>query len=232
VPARIAKGDLEGKMKARIWRKLHAEEAKRFDDAYAAMAKTPGLTLADAFALVQSGMSVEELRARRTRTQKREQVKQARKAVPNAPVEALLARVIEQKAELTFVLAERAVIDTIASVAPVSLHLGRSGKLEKLQVVLIAPRAVWEKVGPAIEREPKLAQKPLPVAREPDRRPYSDPRAFEAGVGKKVRLVLRNGITLEAPFKALGAFDLIVELDGQDALVPIHAITRWEPLGG
>src|SRR5208283_4820934 len=34
VPARIARGELDGKMKARVWRKLHAEEARRFDEAY------------------------------------------------------------------------------------------------------------------------------------------------------------------------------------------------------
>jgi hypothetical protein len=44
VPARIAKGELEGKMRARVWRKLHAEEAKRFDQAYALMAQHAGST--------------------------------------------------------------------------------------------------------------------------------------------------------------------------------------------
>ena len=34
MPYRIARGDLEGKMKCRIWKKLHAEEAKRFDQAF------------------------------------------------------------------------------------------------------------------------------------------------------------------------------------------------------
>ena len=41
VPYRIARGDLDGKMKCRVWRKLHAEEAKRFDQAYLLMEKHP-----------------------------------------------------------------------------------------------------------------------------------------------------------------------------------------------
>src|SRR5215472_13500766 len=55
VPARIAKGELEGKMRARVWRKLHAEEAKRFDEAYRLMGQHAGLDLAEAFGLMQSG---------------------------------------------------------------------------------------------------------------------------------------------------------------------------------
>ena len=53
VPNRIAKGELDGKMKCRIWKKLHAEEAKRFDQAWTLVEKTPGLDLADAFGVAR-----------------------------------------------------------------------------------------------------------------------------------------------------------------------------------
>ncbi|MGZ6139432.1 MAG: hypothetical protein ACXWLA_02110, partial [Myxococcaceae bacterium] len=67
VPARIATGELEGKMRARIWRKLHAEEARRFDQAYSLMGQHAGLDLAEAFGLLQSGLTLEQFRARQAR---------------------------------------------------------------------------------------------------------------------------------------------------------------------
>ena len=230
VPNRIAKGDLEGKMKCRIWRKLHAEEARRFDQAYTLMEKTPELSLPDAFAIVQSGMSLEELRARRSRTQRRDQVKKARREVPNEVVDAFFARHIEAKSELSIVLGGRTVLDSVLEVAPVSMTLARSGRLEKLQVVLIAPRELWEPLAPTLERDPKLSQKPATVSREPDHRPFSDPRPFLPAIGKQAKLTLRNGILLTVPLRAVGSFDLLVELSGQEALVPIHALVRWEPV--
>lgn len=231
VPTRIAKGELEGKMKARIWRKLHAEEAKRFDEAYAILDKTPGIDLQDAFALLQSGMTLEEYQARRSRTQKRAAVKEARSAVTGETVNELLTRYLGEKAELAFVLGGRTVFDTLKGMRSVAFELERSGRMEKLQVVLVAPRVVWEPRSPQVPRDPKLAQKPEPVAREPDRRPYSDPRPFSEAVGKRVKVQLRNGIQLEEPLRAHGPFDLVLGDEGQELIVPIHALLRWEVVG-
>ncbi|WP_304503092.1 MULTISPECIES: hypothetical protein [Myxococcaceae] len=228
VPARIAKGELEGKMKCRIWRKLHAEEAKRFDQVYTLMAQHPGLSLPDGFGVVQSGMSVAEFLARKDRTQRKAAIKQARGAVDNEAVDAFMQARLEEKAELALVLGERTLLDLVTAVEPIALRLERSGRLEKLQLVLLARRADWEQLGPTFSREPKLSQKPAGVARQPDKRPYSDPRPFLAHLGQPLRLTLRNGIQLNLPLRLAGRFDLIVGDEGHELLVPLHAIVRFD----
>jgi len=226
VPYRIARGDLEGKMKCRIWRKLHAEEAKRFDQAYQLMEKHPELGLPDAFALVQSGMSIDELQARRVRTQKKAAVKEARGSVPGSAVDAYLAALIAEKAEVSVVLGDRTVVDVLVQSEPIAFKLERSGRLEKLQVVLLARRALWDPLVPTLERDQKLAQKPLPIVRQPERRPFSDPRAFMGDVGKELSLTLRNGIRLKQPLVAVGPFDLLLGQTGNEIFVPLHGIAR------
>ncbi|XXF76645.1 hypothetical protein P2318_26845 [Myxococcaceae bacterium GXIMD 01537] len=229
VPARIAKGELEGKMKCRIWRKLHAEEAKRFDQVYELMGKNPGLVLGDAFGVLQSGLTVPEFMARKERTQRKVAIKQARAEVANEAVSGFLASLVASKAELSVVLGERTMLDTLVSEEPIAFTLERTGRLEKLQVVLVARRAEWEALLPSLQRDPKLAQKPASVARQPDKRPHSDPRPFLAHVDQPVRLVLRNGITLTAPLLKVGSFDLLLGEPEHELFVPLHAILRFEP---
>jgi hypothetical protein len=228
VPARIAKGELEGKMKCRIWRKLHAEEAKRFDQVYELMGKTPGLSLGDAFGVIQSGMTVAEFMARKERTQRKAAIKQARGEVDNVAVAEYLGGLTTAKTELAVVLAERTVLDTLVSEEPIAFTFERTGRLEKLQVVLLTRRADWDKLLPSLERDPKLTQKPASVARQPDKRPYSDPRPFLPQVGQLVRLVLRNGITLKMTLQKAGRFDLLLGEPGTELFVPLHAILRFE----
>lgn len=227
VPARIAKGELEGKMKCRIWRKLHAEEAKRFDQVYALMSQNPGLSLPDGFGVLQSGLSVAEFLARKERTQRKAAVKQARGEVDDTSVGAFINGLLESKTELAVVLGERTVLDTLSTVEPISLLLTRSGRLEKLQIVMITRRSDWELLTPQLERDPKLAQKPANVARQPDKRPFSDPRPFLAHQGERVRLTLRNGIVLEEELRVVGRFDLIVGQDGHEVFIPLHALVRF-----
>ncbi|HEX8705139.1 MAG TPA: hypothetical protein VF815_40280 [Myxococcaceae bacterium] len=228
VPARIAKGELEGKMKCRIWRKLHAEEAKRFDQVYALMGQNPGLSLGDAFGVVQSGMTVAEFMARKERTQRKAAIKQARGEVDNAAVADFISSLVTGKTELTVVLAERTMLDTLTAEEPIAFTFERTGRLEKLQVVLLARRKDWDKLLPTLERDPKLTQKPTAVARQPDKRPYSDPRPFLPQMGQQVRLVLRNGITLKMPLLKAGRFDLLLGEPGSELFVPLHAILRFE----
>lgn len=226
VPYRIARGDLEGKMKCRVWRKLHAEEAKRFDQAYLLMEQHPELGLPDAFALVQSGMSMDELQQRRVRTQKKAAVKEARGSVAGDAVDKYLSALIAEKAEVAVVLGDRTLVDVLVQSEPIAFKLERSGRLEKLQVVLMARRALWDPLGPTLERDQKLAQKPLPIVRQPERRPFSDPRAFMPQVGQEVGLTLRNGIRLKQPLVAVGPFDLLVGQPGNEIFIPLHGIAR------
>jgi len=227
VPARIAKGELEGKMKCRVWRKLHAEEAKRFDQVYALMNQNPGLSLPDGFGVLQSGLSVADFLARKERTQRKAAVKQARGEVDDTSVSAFINGLLESKTELAVVLGERTVLDTLSAVEPISLLLTRSGRMEKLQVVMMTRRSDWEQLTPHLERDPKLAQKPANVARQPDKRPFSDPRPFLNHQGERVRLTLRNGIQLEKVLRVVGRFDLIVGEDGHEVFVPLHALVRF-----
>ena len=229
VPARIARGELDGKMKARVWRKLHAEEARRFDEAYQLVASTPGLALDDAFALLQSGLSVEELRARRARTARRADLRDARRGVSAEAIESWLARRMQDKTPLAVVLADRTVLDTIAAVQPLALLLERGGRVEKLQVVLLSDAQSWEQIQPTLPRDARLAQRPAPVAREPDRRPVSDPRPLLEHSGQAVRLELRNGLVVERKLLAVGPYDVLVGAHGDELLVPLHALMAWAP---
>jgi len=231
VPARIARGELEGKMKCRIWRKLHAEEAKRFDQVYDLMQRHPSLGFEDAFGVLQSGLSPDEFLERKAKAQKKVAVKQARSAIPGEAIDALLKSLIEQEAELAVVLAEQTLRDVLQSVERVAFTFKRSGRFEKLQVVLLAQQEVWEKMFPALERDPKLAQDPAPIIRQPERRAVSDPRPFADHLGHPVELVLRNGVKLSQPLRVVGPFDLILGHDNAELLVPLHAIVRWRAEG-
>lgn len=227
VPTRIAKGDLEGKMKCRIWKKLHAEEARRFDAAWVLVEANPGLDLADAFGVVQSGLSVQDFLARRARMRRKEEVKQARSAVEPAVIDAFIDALVKDRVELSFVLGERSFIDVITGVQPVAFDLEKEGPTAKLNVVLVARRTTWERLLPATEREPRLAQKPAVVSRQPSKRPVNDPRPFVPHVGQAVKLVLRNGITLTQPLIAVGPYDVLIGTPGEELFVPLHAMVSW-----
>jgi hypothetical protein len=215
-------------MKARIWRKLHAEEAKRFDQAYALMEQHPGLSLPDAFGMVQSGMTFDQLKARREKTQKKQAVKEARGAVPSELVDQYVAALVNEKTEISVVLGERTFLDVLSAVEPIAFRFERTGRVEKLQVVVLARRAVWEKVSTRLDRDPKLTQKPAPIIRQPERRPISDPRPFLDRVNKTLTLHLRNGLRLSEILRGVGPFDLLMGPEGEELFVPLHAIVKWE----
>ena len=217
-------------MRARVWRKLHAEEAKRFDQAYALMGQHAGLDLAEAFGLLQSGLTLEQFRARQARTRAKATVKEARSAVSKDRVDGWLAESAEAKVPLAFVLADRTLLDVLLSTHPVAFVLERSGRVEKLAVCAVARRVTWDVLLPRLARDARLAQKPVPVAREPDRRPHSDPRPFLPAVGQRIRLGLRNGFTLEDTLLSVGPYDLLLGAEGTEVLVPLHALLSWEQI--
>jgi hypothetical protein len=166
--------------------------------------------------------------ARKERTQRKAAIKQARGEVDNAAVADFLAALVAEKTELAVVLGERTVLDVLMAEEPIAFTFERTGRLEKLQAVLLTRRSDWEKLLPGLERDQKLTQKPASVARQPDKRPFSDPRPFLPQVGQTVRLVLRNGITLKMPLMKAGRFDLLLGEPRSEVFVPLHAILRFE----
>jgi len=215
-------------VKSRAWRKLHAEEAKRFDQVYELMGKHRELDFDDAFGVLQSGLSPQEFLERKAHTQKKGQVRQARVAVPGEAIDEYVQGLIQQQAELSVVLGERTLTDVLKSVEPVAFTFDRGGRIEKLQVVLISKRQTWEKLSPSFERDPKLSQNPLAVVRQPESRPVSDPRLFLPHAGKMLKLALRNGLALTQRLRAAGPFDLLLGEDNQELFLPLHAIVQWE----
>jgi hypothetical protein len=232
VPARIARGELEGKMKCRVWRKLHAEEARRFDQVYELMQKNPSLGFEDAFGVLQSGLSPLEFLERKAKTQKKIAVKQARSSIAGEQVDGLLQRMVQEKAALAVVRADKVTEDVLQAIERVAFVFERGGRLEKLEVVLIARREVWEKLLPSFASDASLAQSPAPIVRQPERRAVSDPRPFVEHQGRAIEVVLRNGLKIRQPLRAIGPFDLIVGEEGVELFVPLHAIVRWSAAAG
>jgi hypothetical protein len=227
VPARIAKGELEGKMKCRIWKKLHGEEATRFDRAWVLVEAHTDLDLADAFGVVQSGLSVPEFLARRARAKKREAIKHARATVAAEATDRFVNRMVEEHLDVAFVLGERTILDVLKTIQPVAFELDRTGRIEKLNIVLVTRRQTWERLLPSLERDSRLSHKPTPVARQPARRPINDPRPFLEHVGKVITLNLRNGLSFKLPLQAVGPFDVLLDAEGEELFIPLHAMVSW-----
>ena len=230
VPARIAKGELDGKMKCRIWKRLHPKEAEHFESAYKLLEKHPHLNLNDAFGLLQSNMTLDDFFKRKARIKKKEVLRVARASVSNLEIDAWFKVLMEAQDELSFVLAESTLRDKIRGLSPLELELEKTGLMEKLHIVAIARSKTWEQMIFQLSRDLKLAQKPSPVPRQPTQRPVGDPRPFLSHRGKILSLFLRNGITLELPLMATGPFDLLVGTPGNEILVPLHALLAWNPL--
>jgi hypothetical protein len=68
----------------------------------------------------------------------------------------------------------------------------------------------------------------VPVVRQPEKRPVSDPRPFADKIGKVIDLTLRNGIRFALPLRGYGPFDLLVGAEGDELFVPLHAILHWQ----
>ncbi len=218
-------------MPCKIWRKLHAEEARRFDQAYALLAQHPELGLQEAFGLAQAGISVEEWKERREKAGRKQAVRSARAGLSNDDVAAWFAAAVAKAAPLWIMEAERAREDVLTSEAPVELTFSGAGRLEKLRVLLLAPAASWRLLEPTLTREPALAARPAPLHRKPETRPVNDARPLAPHVGAPVQLLLRNGWQLALPLRAVGPFDLLVGAEEAPVLVPLHALVGWSPHG-
>ena len=227
VPARIARGALEGRMPCKIWRKLHAEEAQRFDEAYALLARHPELGLQEAFGLAQAGIPLEEWKERRDKAGRKQAVKSARAQVPNDAVATWFAEAMASGAPLSVVEDEGTRTDSLVSEATVELTFAQAGRLEKLRLLVLGAAPAWEQLLPSLARDEGLATRPFPLQRQPDKRPVSDARPLVEHVGKNVQLLLRNGLRLALPLAAVGPFDLLVQAGEHQLLVPLHALVGW-----
>jgi len=229
VPARIAKGELDGKMKCRIWKRLHPKEAERFEKAYQFLEEHPHLSLNDAFGFLQSNMTLDEFAKRKARVKKKDELIVARASVSSLEIDAWFKTLMENQEELSFVLAESTLRDKIRGLSPLELELEKTGLIEKLHIVAIARHKTWEQMTFHLLRNLKLTQKPSPVPRQPTQRPVGDPRPFLSHRGKTLDLSLRNGINLELPLLTTGPFDLLLGTLGNEVLVPLHALLGWKP---
>ena len=229
VPARIAKGELDGKMKCRIWKRLHPKEAERFEKAYQFLEEHPHLSLNDAFGFLQSNMTLDEFAKRKARVKKKDELIVARASVSSLEIDAWFKTPMENQEELSFVLAESTLRDKIRGLSPLELELEKTGLIEKLHIVAIARHKTWEQMTFHLLRNLKLTQKPSPVPRQPTQRPVGDPRPFLSHRGKTLDLSLRNGINLELPLLTTGPFDLLLGTLGNEVLVPLHALLGWKP---
>jgi sRNA-binding regulator protein Hfq len=43
--------------------------------------------------------------------------------------------------------------------------------------------------------------------------------------------VLRNGFSIEETLTSVGPYDLMLESEGGEVLVPLHALLSWEQVG-
>lgn len=229
VPARIARGELEGKMLARIWKKLHPTKAKRFQEAWTLMEANPGVELAYAMESVDGNLPLKEVIARHARVTLKRDVKAARSAVSPDEVDAFVASLIERQAECTVVLSERTFSDVATKVEPVFLEFARSGRMEKLHICVLSEVESWKRLGDAAERDVALMRNPTHVARQPNKRPVSDARPLLPLVGTVVGLELRNGLRFKLPLQKVGPYDVIVGDEVSKLLVPLHALLSWTP---
>lgn len=216
-------------MRCGIWKKLHREEAARFDQVYSLMAQAPELSFEDAFGVIQSQRTPEEFLARKARGKLKDAIREARSEQKSERIDQAFASWVEEATPLAVVLAQRTLLERLVKVEPVALTFERAGRVEKLQVVLLAAKTDWDACSTRITRDPKLAQKPSPVPREPHRRPIADPRVFLPFVGKSVAIHLRNGIQLKERLAFVGPFDLLLGEEGHLVCVPLHALVHWEP---
>ena len=137
-------------------------------------------------------------------------MKEARSAVSASQVDGWLAAAAAEKVPLAL-LADRTPLDPpqhppgghvvdLAGDGEDGLALASMDGFDAIVLDVLLPR---------LQRDARLAQKPVAVAREPDRRPHSDPRSFLPAVGQRVRLALRNGFSLEESLTSVGPYDLV-----------------------
>jgi hypothetical protein len=217
-------------MKCRVWRKLHPDEARRFDQVYELMGTNPALGFEDAFGVLQSGLPPAEFLQRKAGSEKKTAIKQARTAVSGEAIDDLVRRLIQDRSQLAVVLSARTLSDVLVAVERTVFSFARAGRVQKLEVVLLTRSETWATIAPSAETDPAVAKNPGPIIRQPEKRPVSDPRPFLDAIGQKLGLLLRNGLKLQLPLQAAGPFDLLLGTEKSELIVPLHAIVKWQAL--
>jgi hypothetical protein len=227
VPLRIARGEIEGGMPSHRWRKLHPDEAHRFERVYELIEKFPSLTLDGALSLVATGKDPAEYLARKARPSPKAQLLEGRRAISNAPVAAYLRRLIAERVEVSVAAGARVFEDVLLEDLPTQFRFEREGAVNKIEVVSMAARTAMSGYAPS-NVDPVLEVHPVRIRDAPEARPVADPRPLAALIGQTVELSLRHGFSYRLPLVAAGAFDLLLGVPGQELLVPLHAILRWQ----
>jgi hypothetical protein len=224
-----------GQMPCKIWRKLHAAEAKILDEAYALRVRYPALNIEQARNLVVSRGDPVAYLARFEARQKRAaspkgQAMQARRSLNNQPIEAWLANTVKDHLQAVVLFERQSTMAVIEAVRRFTYNLQGQGEVKKTEVVAIGPVTAWRAHAAALELDPALTEAPAAVAPRPDARPFFDPRPFAPMVGKAIRLQLRNGVALTGVLSAVGGFDLMLGTPSEPLLIPLHALVSWKAL--
>ena len=224
---RIARGELAGKMKCRIWKKLHPESAKRFSQAYDFLSKHPELSLAEAVSAAESEMPIDQFLARHKTKEDKRRVAAARTEIPQAPIDAFLQEFIDRGEELAFVLGKPVRRGRLSAVKPTLFILEGDERLRKIDVVLLTTAKHWATIASTLPRNSELAARPPPVPLEPSQRQVHDARPMIAAVGQQIQVALRNGLVVADELQAAGPYDVLLGRGETTLLVPLHAMLSW-----
>ncbi|AEI65372.1 hypothetical protein [Corallococcus macrosporus] len=155
-------------------------------------------------------------------------IRTAREEVSPAAINAFVQHLINSQATVVGFMRGRTLVDNLQDTHPLAFRFRFNGRIEKLEFLLLAKHSAWCHMGMAHTHLSELAKEGRRAKAAPARRPIADPRPFLSSVGKPLVLVLRDGMVLHLPLLAVGPFDLLLGLPGNEVLVHLHAITFWE----
>ncbi|MFB1482972.1 hypothetical protein [Corallococcus sp. RDP092CA] len=155
-------------------------------------------------------------------------IRTAREEVSPAAIDTFVQNLINSQATVVGLMRDRTLVDNLQETRPLAFRFRLNGRIEKLELLLLAKHSAWRTMGMAHVHLPELAKGGQRAKATPARRPVADPRPFLPSIGKPLVLVLRNGMVLHLPLLTVGPFDLLLGWSGNEVLVHLHAITFWE----
>ncbi len=155
-------------------------------------------------------------------------IRTAREEVSPAAIDTFIQHLIDSQASVVGLMRDRTLVDNLQECRPLAFRFGLNGRIEKLELLLLAKHSAWRTMEMAHVHLPELAKGGHRAKAAPARRPVADPRPFLPSIGKPLVLVLRDGMVIHLPLLAVGPFDLLLGWPGNEVLVHLHAIIFWE----